>query len=178
MPNKKGRKELNRGKSMSLTQLMTMIEQWYNPILSEWAIWCAKGRVYCTFTPKTRCNPSSKEHQCRALTAAWKKQGAASLTVGAPSKPLFHFFFYLFIYFVVFFWHHKIHFNLTLLAVWWALISLCSLCFRNALISLWYFILCNFAKRKLMRACSTSTETQYMYGFIPVEHVLRWTVEN
>lgn len=107
---------------MSLAKLMTMAVQCYIPILSEWAIWCAKGRVYCTFTPKTRCNLSSKEHQCTALTAAWKEQGTASLTVGTPSKPFFHFPFH--------FWHHKIHFNLTLSDVWWALISLRSLCFK------------------------------------------------
>lgn len=116
--------------------------------------------MYCTFTPKTRCNPSSKEHQCRALTAAWKEQGAASLTVAAPSKPFFHF---VFVFRFFCFWHHKIHFNLALRAVWWALITRCALCFRKVLILLWYFILCDFAKRKLMGAHSTTTEMEDLF---------------
>lgn len=47
--------------------LMMMVLQSYILILYEWAIWCAKGRVYCTFTPKRRYNLTSKEHQCRAM---------------------------------------------------------------------------------------------------------------
>lgn len=148
-----------------------MVVQSHILILSEWAIWCAKERVCCTLTPKTRCNLSSKEHQCRALTAAWKEQGRASLTVGAPSKPFLQFPFFHF-------WHHKIHFNLTLLDVWWALISLRSLCFRNVPILLWYFTLCDLAKRKRMGTYSTASEMQYFYGVIPTEHLLLWTVEN
>lgn len=65
----KDREDAKKGRSRSLTQLMTMVGQRYIPIMSEWAISCARGRVWCTFTPKTRCNLSSKEHQCSAMTA-------------------------------------------------------------------------------------------------------------
>lgn len=152
---------------MALTQLMTMVVQSYIPILYEWAIWCAKGRVYCTFTPKRRCNLSSKEHQCRALTAAWKEQGTPPLTVGTPSKPFLRLF-------------GKIHFNLTLLDVWWALISLRSLCFKNVPILLWYFTVCDLAKRKQIRTYSTGTEMLFLlcsHSF-NTEHVLLWTIET
>lgn len=44
-----------------------------------------QSRVYCTFTLKTTSNLSSKERRRGAMTA-WKEQGAASLTVGVPSK--------------------------------------------------------------------------------------------
>lgn len=124
-------------------------------VLYSYFVWMSylmcKGRVYCTFTPKTGCNLSSKEHQGRALTAAWKEQDTASLTVGRPSNSssIYHVFCYVFILdFFSPFSYSKIHFSLTFLDVCWALILLCCLCFRNVPILLWYFILYDLAKRK------------------------------
>lgn len=145
---------------MSRTQLMALVVQCYIPILSEWAIWCAKGRVYCTSTPKTRCNLSSKEHQSKALTAAWKEQGAASLTVGTPSKPFFHFHFSFLFFLFYSLLQNTFQLN-TLRCVMGIDFTLRSLffffskCTHFALI----FTLCDLTERGRMVTYSTATET-------------------
>lgn len=74
----------------------------YVLLLCKWAIWCAKGRVYCTFTPKRRCNLPSKEQECSALTAAWKaRRTADSYCTFKPSPPPFSSHLFLVLFFML-----------------------------------------------------------------------------
>lgn len=151
---------------------MTMAVQCYIPILSEQAIWCAKGKVECTvllhwkqhliFLQKN-AGVEQWLHERNKAQHHWQLvylQKPNSISIFSS------------------FWHHKIDFNPELLDVWWALILLRSLCFRNVPILLWYFTPGNFAKRKKIGIYFKVTTILCFYGVIPTEHSLLWTVEN